>query len=797
MSDNPPPKKKSRFFANGMSVVDNLLRPLKKQTRKNGEGDPGSAEADVNGPPRDGNPSSDQGSPLLSNIRPAAPTILPAQTTIANETSATGSAPGPPSALPPREHHARGQSPSPQRHAPDSEAETEAESIASRREDEEDCDVSDEENTKPNLHVQTQRHQRRQAIYGAEALLPHGSNAGGQHSLQPSSSIYTPLSVPAQGLNPAGPSALPPPGNSYTFSGVPTNPNATTAGGQFPFNFRLTQNLRIPSTIQQATYNPYQHPIGSGLARIALQAVHTNTRPLNHAQQSPTTAKRPIQTNLPNAPYVDMDRDEHGRRLREYLPRPTAHHGIGHPSKSVAPRIRRTDPDSLIPEHMYTTPNRVERAQQVARINLKRKRPDTILPPASYVYQRTGSPDFNIFHGLLLYPELCFALAAHLPVKDLISLYAISKDFHVILDTRFTTVILRQAVSKAPDSARTFMFRSYAHLCRSDPAARIAHPNAQLAEQGTPRKIPSFRWLKMVLHREKVIHELMTVFAEDGVPLPARCALALKRLWFMLDIPDNARRIGFVHNKTLMTDLDLYFCACFITKLDMRLNDPISGEKRDGMRKLLLAQRSFTRILGVLKREIWTTRFDVLREWVRMKHVVVEPDEAGLDMFGVPAREIGRGRLEYWGLKTEEDVGRKLHGLLRPDQLIVREAIKRGMRFEKHYLRFLLYGYVGPDTLEDYAPRTYGRRIREIQDDEYGVDDLVGGVAALGMGDEGFDPLLDLGQPRQTSPYTIVKEATSSAEVAIRAREDEFLDKCISWWEEERRAVQLSKKHAG
>ncbi|ETI24724.1 hypothetical protein G647_04094 [Cladophialophora carrionii CBS 160.54] len=796
MSDNPPPKKKSRFFSNGMSVVDNILRPLNKQARKGGEGD-GSAEAEANDPPRDGTPSTEQGPSLLSNIRPAVPSTLPAQTTTPNETPATGSAPAPPSAFLAREHHDHRQSPPPPRHAPDSEAETEVESIADRREDEADCGASDEENTKPSLHIQRQRHQRRQAIYGAEALLPQGSKIGGQQTSQPPSFIYNPHSIPAQGPILTAPSALAPPGNSYTFSGVPTNPNATTAGGQFAFNFRLTQDLPIPSTIQQPAYNQYQHPIGSGLARIAHQAVHADTGPLNrHGQQDPTTPKQPFQTNVLNAPYVDMDRDEHGRRLRDYVPRPTAHHGICHSSNTVAPRLRGTDLDSLIPEHMYTSPNRVERAQQFARINLKRKRPDAILPPASYVYQHTGSPDFNIFHGLLLYPELCFALAAHLPVKDLISLYAISKDFHVILDTRFTTVMLRQAVSKAPDSARTFMFRSYAHLCRSDPAARIAHPNAQLAEQGTPRKIPSFRWLKMVLHREKVIHELMTVFAEDGIPLPARCALALKRLWFMLDIPDNARRIGFVHNKTLMTDLDLYFCACFITKLDMRLNDPISGEKRDGMRKLLLAQRSFTRILRVLKREVWTIRFDVLREWVRMKHVITEEDEVGLDMFGVPASEIGRGRLEYWGLKTEEDIGRKLHGLLRPDQLIVREAIKRGMRFEKHYLRFLLYGYVRPDTLEDYAPRTYGRRISEIQDDEYEVDDLVGGVAALGMGDEGFDPLLDLGQPRETSPYTIVKEETSKAEVVMREREDQFLDKCISWWEEERRAMQPLKKHA-
>ncbi len=258
----------------------------------------------------------------------------------------------------------------------------------------------------------------------------------------------------------------------------------------------------------------------------------------------------------------------------------------------------------------------------------------------------------------------------------------------------------------------------------------------------------------------------------------------------MLDIPDNARRIGFMHNPRNLNDIDLYFCACFFTKMDMRLNDPVSGEKRDGMRKLLLAQRSFTTILRVVKRELWTTRFEILREWIRLKHEVVAADEVGLDMFGVPSEQIGKGRLEYWGVRSEKEVGRRLAALLRPDQLVIREAFKRGMRFDKHYLRFLLYGYVRPDTLEDYAPRTYGRRIDEIKDDEYEVDDMVGGVAALMVNDNGFDPLLDLGTPRNVSAYTIVKEKTGKAEMKMRTRDEQFLDKCVEWWDEERRGLR-------
>jgi hypothetical protein len=35
----------------------------------------------------------------------------------------------------------------------------------------------------------------------------------------------------------------------------------------------------------------------------------------------------------------------------------------------------------------------------------------------------------------------------------------------------------------------------------------------------------------MVLWREKVVHEIMAIMAEDGVPLPSRCSLAMKRVW--------------------------------------------------------------------------------------------------------------------------------------------------------------------------------------------------------------------------------------------------------------------------
>lgn len=444
---------------------------------------------------------------------------------------------------------------------------------------------------------------------------------------------------------------------------------------------------------------------------------------------------------------VDTDRDFDGGRVRD-----TGYHRLPKPS----PGFRPTTPHAYrpntrgyaYPENAMTSPNRVQRASEYA--GRKRKRTDNILPAPAFIYTRKNDPKFSVFRGILLYPELCYHLASHLPVEDLISLYAISKDFHTIIDTRFTTVILSQSLKKAPTSSRIFPFRSYGHLCRKDPAARIAHPDPAKAKAGQVRRIPSFRWLRMVLYREKAVHAMMALFAERGIPLPRRCELTMKKIWFMMDIPDNARRIGFVHNKKLLSDTDLYFGACLLVKLDMLFTDPVSAHKRAEGRQLVLSQPGLGLLLRVLKGEALNTRWSIMHEWIKLKYdpgenAPTDPDET---LFGLPQAEWGRMQREYWGRKLDKNgvpvPVNTLSTLLRPDQLIVREAVKRGLRFAGHYVRFMLYGYVHPKTLDDFEPREMTRWIGEYNEEDYAVDDVVARARALAL-EDGGGPLLDLG----------------------------------------------------
>jgi hypothetical protein len=438
------------------------------------------------------------------------------------------------------------------------------------------------------------------------------------------------------------------------------------------------------------------------------------------------------------------------------------------------------------PDTYYTSPGRIENAALTA--SRKRKRGVPADPPPAYIYKRTNNPNFNIFAGILLYPELCFALAANLPVDDLISLYAISKDFNTIINTRFTTVILGQTARKCPGSARIFPFRCYKSLCRLDPSPRIPHPHPAKQAAGEIRRVPSFKWLKMVVFREKICHEIMTLMAEDGVPLPRRCNLALKTMWFLMDIPDNARRIGVMHINHMVSDLDLYFMMCFIVKLDMRFNDPAAPNRFHGLRKLLLAQRGLVPIWRALKRKSLHTKYDVMKMWLATKYIPTPGAEAtDLPIFGVPAEELGKLRMEYHGLQPAHPPAKPLTFLLRPDQLLLREVVRRKLVFSKHFLRCFLWGYVDINTMRDYAPRVWERKITGLED-EYDEEEGRAGYTRekVGVLQHEEDELLDLAVRKPVSvlvarrPHRLVGRLDER-----KMAEERLLEECMKLFKEE------------
>lgn len=130
----------------------------------------------------------------------------------------------------------------------------------------------------------------------------------------------------------------------------------------------------------------------------------------------------------------------------------------------------------------------------------------------------------DFFSNLANTPELFMELAKHLRIKDLISLYSISIDFHETINGHLSHCMKRCAEYMAPDSAKLYPFRLYGHLCVDDPAGR-----PHLTKEGKVRKVPGLKWLQMVVHREKTVRDILACMARQGHRMKPGMALSLKK----------------------------------------------------------------------------------------------------------------------------------------------------------------------------------------------------------------------------------------------------------------------------
>ena len=302
---------------------------------------------------------------------------------------------------------------------------------------------------------------------------------------------------------------------------------------------------------------------------------------------------------------------------------------------------------------------------------------------------------FNIIQAIILREELVYHFAKFLTVNDLISLYAISKEFHFMVNNRFTSVVLEQATQKAPDSAIVFPFRCYRRLCIPDPAGNRYEDERHTGTE--VRLVPSFRWLRMVCWREAVVHQIMVLMDKEGLAMPKKCTAAIKKLWFLMDIPDNNRRTGIIQNNDIWSDTDLFFATMFFIKLDMRFTDPINGNGRDCMRRLLLAQPSMSLLYSTLAGKALRTPLDILKTYVRWKYRPVALGDCNY-LFGVPPRDVGTLQFEGYGR-----AGSRVR-LQRPDELILKESVHRKLDMEQKYLQMVLWGYVKPNAMKYEKP---------------------------------------------------------------------------------------------
>lgn len=317
--------------------------------------------------------------------------------------------------------------------------------------------------------------------------------------------------------------------------------------------------------------------------------------------------------------------------------------------------------------------------------------------------------DFNIFQEMLKFPDLVLTLASHLRVQELEILYSFCKPFHQIVKKSLTSVMVMQARVRAPEGRQLFPWRCYSSLCIDDPNGRL-HDIPEEAAKGVIRKVPTLRWLKMLCFREMVVHEIMTIMEEDGVGLPDQCETAIKKIWFLMDVPDNRRRNALVQSRDIVTDEDLFYMMFFFIKLDIRFTDPVNGGGQDGVRRMLLAQPTLSTLWRTLKRTALVNKLDVIEMFVRWKgELPAEQAQSGQPVLGIPPNDVGMTQYEYWGLRGK---GEKLEQL---EELLMLESIRRELNLDQYYPDMFLWGYVNPSTRENLPPVVRKRRLERLE----------------------------------------------------------------------------------
>ncbi|KAL3491249.1 hypothetical protein BJX62DRAFT_237326 [Aspergillus germanicus] len=293
---------------------------------------------------------------------------------------------------------------------------------------------------------------------------------------------------------------------------------------------------------------------------------------------------------------------------------------------------------------------------------------------------------FNILLSLLDHPEIALHVTGHLRVHDVMSLQAVSRSFRAFVVKYLPRVIKFQTHSRLRTASYVFPWRCYQKLWYTRPAAHTELPEGttMCANDSLVAYSASFRWLQMVRHRDHTVYYIMKALDTAGYNVPHRFKPALLKLWLLMDIPDTNRRLWTIQNKNLWRDLDLFGAIFFIIRLDMFVKIK-RGNDTGGQRRLIMAQPSLTFCYKVLTGEALKDDMELLKAFVRWRYnPLPEQNMNDEEIFGVPLAEVGS--LQYEGYGKDRTAK-----LLRPDQLILREAQRRRLDLKDMYQRIFIH----------------------------------------------------------------------------------------------------------
>lgn len=307
---------------------------------------------------------------------------------------------------------------------------------------------------------------------------------------------------------------------------------------------------------------------------------------------------------------------------------------------------------------------------------------------------------FSVYKAILRHPNLFFQFAIRLPQKTIIDLYAIDKEFHYRFNKYSTSIIHDFASYHASKAAYIFSWVLFPELCISDPMLRPMDGRPHLA-----RDIPSLRWTKMVMYRDNVVNETLTILGTEGHRVPREMNVVLMKFWLLMEMNSTTLREAFLTDNSVWTDRDIYFFHLFLMKLDMRFSHPVHGHGLIDLSHMLLTQKTLSTLYRALTAQ-FTLDYDEATDMLVKTYTEEDLDIDANSWLGdetengVPFEETGLLCREGWDLE-----GDRLESAV---DMVSMEAVTRALDVQQHFLDFMTYGCIDLDKHQNIpAPRRW------------------------------------------------------------------------------------------
>ena len=225
------------------------------------------------------------------------------------------------------------------------------------------------------------------------------------------------------------------------------------------------------------------------------------------------------------------------------------------------------------------------------------------------------------------------------------------------------------------------------------------------------RDVPGFRWVGMVLHRQRVMRGILTCLAVEGHRVPKQAFEVLCKFWYVMECKSTALRGAFLRDRNIWSDEEILVFQLFLMKLDMRFSDPTLGNGIGELSHLLLTQKGLGVLYKVLMGQM-KIDYDKVTDIVVRTYLSGDLDtdtHTWLDdetENGVPEEE--------WGLLSREGWHMDGKGMDSAVDMVIMEGIKRGLDVQKYYLEFVTFGFIDGSGDNVPVPRLLRQGVVEV-----------------------------------------------------------------------------------